>query len=70
MTSAHLASVFGFAMAAAQAQVAQAEAAVAGAQAALDNLNNQVELQYATIAQTEASKVRLTALRLRIVIAE
>src|SRR6266481_5789028 len=37
-----------------QAQVAQAEAGVAGAQAALDNLANQVELQYATIAQAEA----------------
>jgi Biotin-lipoyl like len=37
-----------------QAQVAQAEAGVAGAQAALDNLSNQVELQYATIAQAEA----------------
>ena len=37
-----------------QAQVAQAEAAVAAAQAALDNLSNQVELQYATIAQAEA----------------
>jgi Biotin-lipoyl like len=36
------------------AQVAQAEAGVAGAQAALDNLSNQVELQYATIAQAEA----------------
>ena len=38
-----------------QAQVAQAEAGVAAAQAALDNLNNQVELQYATIAQAEAA---------------
>jgi membrane fusion protein (multidrug efflux system) len=37
-----------------QAQVDQAEAGVAGAQAALDNLSNQVELQYATIAQAEA----------------
>ncbi|HEY0235936.1 MAG TPA: HlyD family secretion protein [Afipia sp.] len=37
-----------------EAQVAQAQAAVEGAQAALDNLNNQVELQYATIAQSEA----------------
>jgi membrane fusion protein (multidrug efflux system) len=43
-----------------EAQVAQAEAAVAGAQAALDNLANQVELQYATIAQAEAQ--RLSAL--------
>ncbi len=37
-----------------EAQVAQAQATVEGAQAALDNLNNQVELQYATIAQSEA----------------
>jgi membrane fusion protein (multidrug efflux system) len=44
------------------AQVAQAEASVAGAQAALDNLNNQVELQYATIAQTEAEQVSAVAL--------
>jgi len=36
-----------------QAQVAQAEAGVAGAQAALDNLSNQVELLYATIVQAE-----------------
>jgi membrane fusion protein, multidrug efflux system len=43
-----------------EAQVAQAEAGVAGAQAALDNLDNQVELQYATIAQAEAQ--RLSAL--------
>src|SRR5271170_2043688 len=40
-----------------QAQVAQAEAGVAGAQAALDNLSNQVELQYAPIAQAEAQLV-------------
>ncbi|MGY4475199.1 HlyD family secretion protein [Bradyrhizobium sp. USDA 3364] len=40
-----------------QAQVAQAEAGVVGAQAVLDNLNNQVELQYATIAQAEASRL-------------
>ena len=40
-----------------QAQVAQAEAAVEAAQAALDNLGNQVELQYATIAQAEAQQV-------------
>ena len=39
-----------------EAQVAQAEAGVAGAQAALDNLANQVELQYATIAQAEAQR--------------
>lgn len=44
-----------------QAQVAQAEAAVAAAQAALDNLNNQVELQYATIAQAEAAQVAVAA---------
>jgi membrane fusion protein, multidrug efflux system len=37
-----------------EAQVAQNEAAVDGAKAALDNLANQVELQYATIAQAEA----------------
>jgi membrane fusion protein (multidrug efflux system) len=45
-----------------QAQVAQAEAGVAGAQAALDNLSNQVELQYATIAQAEAAQVSAAAL--------
>jgi membrane fusion protein, multidrug efflux system len=44
-----------------QAQVAQAEANVAAAQAALDNLNNQVELQYATIAQAEAQQVSAVA---------
>src|SRR3981189_1098958 len=44
-----------------QAQVAQAEAGVAGAQAALDNLSNQVELQYATIAQAEATQVSAAA---------
>lgn len=44
-----------------QAQVAQADAAVAAAQAALDNLSNQVELQYATIAQAEATLVSATA---------
>jgi len=44
-----------------QAQVAQAEAGVAGAQAALDNLANQVELQYATIAQGEAQQVSAAA---------
>jgi membrane fusion protein, multidrug efflux system len=43
------------------AQVAQADAGVAGAQAALDNLNNQVELQYATIAQGEAAQVSAEA---------
>jgi membrane fusion protein (multidrug efflux system) len=45
-----------------QAQVAQADASVAAAQAALDNLGNQVELQYATIAQAEAAQVSATAL--------
>jgi membrane fusion protein, multidrug efflux system len=44
-----------------QAQVAQADAAVAAAQAALDNLSNQVELQYATIAQAEAAQVSAAA---------
>jgi membrane fusion protein (multidrug efflux system) len=44
-----------------EAQVAQAEAGVAGAQAAFDNLANQVELQYATIAQAEAQQVSATA---------
>ncbi len=44
-----------------EAQVAQAEAAVAGAQAALDNIANQVELQYATIAQAEAARVSAEA---------
>src|SRR5246127_2093483 len=44
-----------------QAQGAQAEAGVAGAQAALDNLSNQVELQYATIAQAEAQLVSAAA---------
>jgi membrane fusion protein (multidrug efflux system) len=44
-----------------QAQVAQAEAGVAAAQAAFDNLANQVELQYATIAQAEAQLVSAQA---------
>jgi membrane fusion protein (multidrug efflux system) len=44
-----------------QAQVALAEAGVAAAQAAFDNLANQVELQYATIAQAEAQQVSATA---------
>jgi membrane fusion protein (multidrug efflux system) len=44
-----------------QAQVAQAEAGVAAAQAALDNLANQVELQYATIAQGEAGRISAEA---------
>lgn len=43
------------------AQVAQAEANVGGAQAALDNLANQVELQYATIAQAEAQRASAEA---------
>jgi membrane fusion protein (multidrug efflux system) len=45
-----------------EAQVAQADAAVAAAQAALDNLGNQVELQYATIAQAEAAQVSAIAI--------
>src|SRR6202012_3592002 len=45
-----------------QAQVAQTEAGVVGAQAALDNLGNQIELQYATIAQAEAARVSAEAL--------
>jgi membrane fusion protein (multidrug efflux system) len=44
-----------------QAQVALAEAGVAGAQAAFDNLANQIELQYATIAQAEAQQVSAMA---------
>ena len=44
-----------------QAQVALAEAGVAGAQAAFDNLANQIELQYATIAQAEAQQVSALA---------
>jgi membrane fusion protein (multidrug efflux system) len=44
-----------------EAQVAQAEAGVAGAKAALDNLDNQVELQYATIAQAEAQRLSAEA---------
>jgi membrane fusion protein, multidrug efflux system len=44
-----------------EAQVAQAEAGVVGAQAALDNLANQVELQYATIAQAEAQQASALA---------
>src|SRR5216684_5789865 len=44
-----------------EAQVAQAEAGVVGAKAALDNLDNQVELQYATIAQAEAQRVSALA---------
>jgi membrane fusion protein (multidrug efflux system) len=44
-----------------QAQVAQTEAGVAAAQAAFENLANQVELQYATIAQAEAQQVSALA---------
>jgi membrane fusion protein, multidrug efflux system len=44
-----------------QAQVALAEAGVAAAQAAFDNLANQIELQYATIAQAEAQLVSAAA---------
>ncbi|WP_375311856.1 HlyD family secretion protein [Bradyrhizobium sp. A5] len=46
-----------------QAQVAQSEAAVAAAQAVLDNLANQVELQYATIAQADAARLSAEALQ-------
>ncbi|WP_456623176.1 MULTISPECIES: HlyD family secretion protein [unclassified Bradyrhizobium] len=45
-----------------EAQVAQSEAAVAAAQAVLDNLANQVELQYATIAQAEAARLSAEAI--------
>jgi membrane fusion protein (multidrug efflux system) len=48
-----------------QAQVDQAEAGVIGAQAALDNLANQIELQYATIAQAEAARVSAEALEVQ-----
>jgi membrane fusion protein (multidrug efflux system) len=44
-----------------EAQVAQADAGVVGAKAALDNLDNQVELQYATIAQAEAQRISAEA---------
>src|ERR1700761_7003582 len=44
-----------------EAQVAQAEAGVEGAKAALDNLANLVELQYATIAQAEAQRAAAEA---------
>ena len=47
-----------------EAQVAQAEANVAAAQAALDNLANQVELQYATIAQAQAARLSAEALEI------
>jgi membrane fusion protein (multidrug efflux system) len=45
-----------------EAQVAQSEAAVAAAQAMLDNLANQVELQYATIAQAQAARLSAEAI--------
>jgi membrane fusion protein (multidrug efflux system) len=44
-----------------EAQVALAQAGVDAAQAAFDNLANQVELQYATIAQAEAQLVSAAA---------
>jgi len=44
------------------AQVDQADANVAGAQAALENLSNQIELQYATIAQAKAARMSAEAL--------
>ncbi|WP_426437084.1 HlyD family secretion protein [Bradyrhizobium genosp. P] len=45
-----------------QAQVDQADAGVIGTQAALENLSNQIELQYATIAQGEAARASAEAL--------
>ena len=45
-----------------QAVVDQAESGVIGAQAALDNLANQIELQYATIAQAEAARLSAEAI--------
>jgi membrane fusion protein (multidrug efflux system) len=48
-----------------EAQVAQGEANVAAAEAALDNLANQVELQYATIAQAEAGRVSAQAIEIQ-----
>ncbi|MDA9449462.1 MULTISPECIES: HlyD family secretion protein [Bradyrhizobium] len=45
-----------------EAQVAQSEASVAAAQATLDNLANQIELQYATIAQAQAARLSAEAL--------
>jgi membrane fusion protein (multidrug efflux system) len=45
-----------------EAEVAQATAVVAGAKAGLDNLANQVELQYATIAQAVAQRASALAL--------
>jgi membrane fusion protein, multidrug efflux system len=44
-----------------ETQVAQSEAAVAAAQAVLDNLANQIELQYATIAQAQAARLSAEA---------
>jgi membrane fusion protein (multidrug efflux system) len=44
-----------------QAVVEQAEAGVVAAQATLDNLANQIELQYATIAQAEAQQLSAAA---------
>lgn len=44
-----------------EVQVLQAEAGVAGARATLENLSNQVELQYATVAQAEAQWQSATA---------
>lgn len=44
-----------------QAQVDQADANVIGAQAVLENLRNQIELQYATIAQAEAARMSAEA---------
>src|SRR3981081_3524886 len=44
-----------------QPQAAQPRAGGRGGQAALDNLSNQVELQYATIAQAEAAQVSAAA---------
>jgi membrane fusion protein (multidrug efflux system) len=52
----------GFAVA---TQVDQADAAVAGAQAGLDNLGNQIELQHATIAQVEAVRASTEAQELQ-----
>jgi membrane fusion protein (multidrug efflux system) len=46
-----------------QVVVDQAEAGVIGAQAALDNLANQIELQYATIAQAEAARLSAEAIQ-------
>ncbi|WP_339029315.1 HlyD family secretion protein [Bradyrhizobium symbiodeficiens] len=45
-----------------EAQVSQADANVAAAQATLDNLANQIELQYATIAQAQAARLSAEAI--------